>query len=425
MNVKNIVKLLLTILSMAIFREHKVNLADLIQEIPEAVLTQLSKTTKVDYCSKVLSGKLMFYLLLYGMLKIDRLSQRGLRDAFGSPMFRTLFNYRGRNEISHSSISERLSEIKVDFFRESYECIYQRFSSLYTKEEIAGMNLQRVDSTLVVESSNKLKEGLKRHNTYKNKNKKEIKYTLSFDGMFASFAQVHKDLHYTSESIALPENILSHFKKEKNHAQVYIIDRGQQSAEAFEKMNNVPELLFVGRLQENRRYLLVENKEVSSVGFGQGKLIKDALVKLYKRESYINKNGKETHKSVLVETDFRIICFQPTGKEEMTLITNLTDISAEEIAGIYRRRWDIEVFFRFIKQELNFSHFLSLNENGISVILYMTLITAMLVMIYKKENQIGYKTAVRRMGIELESLVMAILVIQSGGDLKKTELPDP
>jgi len=47
------------------------------------------------------------------------------------------------------------------------------------------------------------------------------------------------------------------------------------------------------------------------------------------------------------------------------------------------------------------------------------------VKIYKKENEIGYKTAVRRMSIELESLVMAIIVIQSGGDLRKTELPDP
>ena len=92
---------------------------------------------------------------------------------------------------------------------------------------------------------------------------------------------------------------------------------------------------------------------------------------------------------------------------------------------MYRRRWDIEVFFRFLKQELNFSHFLSLNDNGLQVVLYMTMITAMLVMIYKKENETGFKTAVGRMGIELESLVMAIVVIQSGGDLKKTELPDP
>lgn len=71
------------------------------------------------------------------------------------------------------------------------------------------------------------------------------------------------------------------------------------------------------------------------------------------------------------------------------------------------------------------SHFLSMNENGIQIVMYMTLITAMLVMIYKKENTIVYTTAVRRMGIELESLIMAIIVIESGGDLSKTQLRSP
>ena len=55
----------------------------------------------------------------------------------------------------------------------------------------------------------------------------------------------------------------------------------------------------------------------------------------------------------------------------------------------------------------------------------MTLITAMLVMIYKKENEIGYKTAVRRMGIELEHLITAALIVQSGGSLFKVNLSDP
>ena len=46
-------------------------------------------------------------------------------------------------------------------------------------------------------------------------------------------------------------------------------------------------------------------------------------------------------------------------------------------------------------------------------------------MIYKKENQIGYKTAVRRMGIEFENLVIALAVILSGGDITKVNLPEP
>jgi len=67
---------------------------------------------------------------------------------------------------------------------------------------------------------------------------------------------------------------------------------------------------------------------------------------------------------------------------------------ATRYAGlIVRQPGNIEVFFRFIKQELNASHFLSVSENGIKVMLYMTLIASMLLLLYKKLNDLGYKTA--------------------------------
>ncbi|OEK09028.1 hypothetical protein A8C32_14145 [Flavivirga aquatica] len=56
----------------------------------------------------------------------------------------------------------------------------------------------------------------------------------------------------------------------------------------------------------------------------------------------------------------------------------------KEIAQAYRKRWYIEVFFRFIKQELNVSHLVSLNKNGIEVTLCMTLI-GVTILIYKKK----------------------------------------
>ena len=409
---------------MAIFSKHKVKLTDLLRKIPEAELTRLSTQTNVDYFTKVLFGKLMFYLLLYGMLRIDRLSQRGLADAFSSPWFRTLFNYQGRKEISHSSISERLSVIDIDFFSGAYESIYACFSSLYSKKEISGMYLQRVDSTLVKETCNKLKEGMSCNNQYGKS--KMLKYTINYDGMFGSFLNVHKESSYMSECKAIPENVMEHFKKEQDHSSVYIFDRGQTSADAFKNMNSQKGLLFIGRLNENRKLKQVKSFDIEHADFTQGKLLDDGLYQLYKRVTTVSKNGKESHLTELVEEIFRIICFKAEGKSEnIILITNILQLNPDEIAQMYRRRWDIEVFFRFLKQELNFSHFLSLSDNGIQVLLYMTLITAMLVMVYKKENEIGYKTAVRRMSIELESLIMAIIVIQSGGDLRKTELPDP
>lgn len=404
---------------------HKISLCELLKEIPEDELARIAQDTQVDYCTKVLSGKRMFYLLLYGMLSVDRLSQRSLSDLFSSPLFRTMFNLEGvKKTISHSSISDRLSIIDLGFFSGVYEAIYTRFSSLYTPDQVAGMNLQRVDSTLVRESSNKLKVGLTCGNAQQKH--KMLKYTLNFNGMFSSFAVPHTQEKYASEVLALPENVLGHFKKAKDHATAYVFDRGQCSAEAFKEMQQ-PHLNFVGRLQENRRLKVVEELPLREDGFEAGALLSDQLVQLYKKEVRISKNGKESHAAVLVEENFRVIRFKPSAKPEteILLITNMLGKTAHEVAQMYRRRWDIEVFFRFLKQELNFSHLLSLNENGIQVILYMTLIAAMLVMIYKKENEIGYKTAVRRMRIEMESVITAIIVIQSGGDIRKTQLPYP
>jgi hypothetical protein len=358
------------------------------------------------------------------MLYVDRLSQRGLRDAFSSPMFRAIFNYKGQSEISHSSISERLSVIDLRFFEHVYNLMYQRLSSLYTKKEIAGMYLQRVDSTLVRETCNKLKEGLTWNNEHQRG--KMIKYTLDFDGMFASFPSMHKEKEYNVESLALSNNVLNHCKKLKDHSMVYIFDRGMLSAPKFQEMKHEEGLFFVGRLSENRKLKEVKIFETKHEEFTQGQLLSDGLYQLYQRYDTVSKNGKISNRIKLVEEDFRVIHFVPAGeKDAIVLITNILNIPSEDIAKMYRRRWDIEVFFRFLKQELNFNHFLSLNDNGIQVVLYMTLITAMLVMIYKKENQLGYKTAIRRMGIELESLIMAIVVIQSGGDLRKTDLPSP
>ena len=286
------------------------------------------------------------------------------------------------------------------------------------------MHLERVDSTLVAEAGNKLSQGMTCGNEYKKK--KMIKYTMNFDGMFASFCKVHTQEAYANESLALPENVLGHFKKEKHHSSIYLFDRGQSSSEKFVQLKKEQGLLFIGRLCEKRKLEFVQDPTFHGHDFKYGSLEQDGLVRIYGYQKVINSKGNLVKKQILLPELFRVVRFiSQKNAKEILLITNIFHLPAETIAGMYKQRWDIEVFFRFLKQELNFSHFLSLNENGIQVIMYMTLITAMLVMIYKKENQIGYKTAVRRMGIELENLVMAILVIQSGGDIRKVNLADP
>lgn len=150
-------------------------------------------------------------------------------------------------------------------------------------------------------------------------------------------------------------------------------------------------------------------------------LLKDCIVHLYGSKIVISKKGKKHYKEILIEEPFRLINAKSKEDEnkEYWFISNDFELSAKEIADAYRRRWDIEVFLRFIKQELNVSHLISLNTNGIEVMLYMTLIAAMLILIYKHANNIGYKTAKRRFTMEMRNLIIAMIVVKCGGDPAK------
>jgi len=55
-------------------------------------------------------------------------------------------------------------------------------------------------------------------------------------------------------------------------------------------------------------------------------------------------------------------------------------------------------------------------QSGMKVILYMTFIASMLVLIYKRMNDVGFKTAVRRISIELNEFVIKLIVKHCGGD---------
>ena len=100
-----------------IFKDHKVTVQQVVRLIPENLLSTLAINTKVDYCAKVLQGERLFYLLLYAIVKSDRLSQRFLEDVFKSPSFKFLFKYSADRKVSRSSKSENISKINLDFFR--------------------------------------------------------------------------------------------------------------------------------------------------------------------------------------------------------------------------------------------------------------------------------------------------------------------
>jgi transposase len=398
---------------MSVFKDHKISLKQVLEFIPEALLTHLSATTKVDYYSKVLHGKKMFYLLLFCIFDNEKLSQRTLEDTFNSSGFKALFGLGEEEKVRRSSISERLSKIDSNYFKEIYEQMYGRFSELYSKTEIEKYNLIRVDSTIVADACAKLKEGIDQKS-----GKKLVKFSFSFDGILPSGVEVFTGQKYSSEEAALPEAILKQVKKEEHHENIYVIDRGLQSTRVMKDFDE-KSVKFIIRSKENRKFEEIESflDGKKSQKWDDWEVMKDSKVKLYTGKPVLNKRGNIHHREEKVETCFRLVVIKNEKKDkEFWFLTNEFELSAKEIADYYRKRWDIEVFFRFLKQELNLSHLVSMNKNGIEVMVYMTMIASMLLLIYKKANALGYKTAKRRIAMELRDMITEILIIFAGGD---------
>lgn len=99
-------------------------------------------------------------------------------------------------------------------------------------------------------------------------------------------------------------------------------------------------------------------------------ILSDRIGHLPERQSHSRHNPfQDPVREVRVMTD--------TGKI-LRILTNDIDASAQEIADLYKRRWAIELFFRWIKQTLKIRHFLGASENAVRIQIIVALIAFLL-----------------------------------------------
>ena len=95
----------------------------------------------------------------------------------------------------------------------------------------------------------------------------------------------------------------------------------------------------------------------------------------------------------LDDTPLRMVEFSYVDREGQAhaarLLTNRLDLSAEVVALIYRYRWQIELFFRWLKCMVGWKHFFSESENGVTLQTYIALIATLLLAI-----EVGHQPSV-------------------------------
>ena len=78
-----------------------------------------------------------------------------------------------------------------------------------------------------------------------------------------------------------------------------------------------------------------------------------------------------------------IVVSMRTGAS-LRILSNDLDAPAEEIADLYKRRWDVELFFRLMKQTLKITHFLGRSENAVRIQIAVALIAFLLMQLLRK-----------------------------------------
>ena len=83
----------------------------------------------------------------------------------------------------------------------------------------------------------------------------------------------------------------------------------------------------------------------------------------------------------------RVIYFDKDGKKKFIFITNALTINPIMVAELYRNRWQIELFFKWIKQHLKIKKFWGTSENAVRIQIYSAIIAyCMMAIVQKKMN---------------------------------------
>ena len=385
----------------------KISAIKLIEELPYAEFSKIADKTKVDYKAKKLHGIDLIVDTILAMLSSSQVSQRIISMENGLPVFGALkgVSNENRKAVSHSSLSERLDKVKIEFFRDSYEMLCGKYKRFVPESVFDDMNITRVDSTMVAETANKLREGFTTgiNNSIK-KERRQLKYTMAYNGVNVTCARIFTAQTYANDNAPISKVVRQNLRTSDGMSDCYVFDRALSNIEdlkAISELTEKKEAFFVGRLSLTRRTCAIKSilDEDSILSDNEIEVIADD-------KSYLRaKNSAKWDTSVCYRIiRVRFIRLRPQSPrnarcharhydEEMVLITNNFDKEAIEIAEFYRRRWDIEVFFKFLKQDLSFSHFISTTVHGITVMLYMTLIVALLIKIYALSHNIGARMA--------------------------------
>lgn len=204
--------------------------------------------------------------------------------------------------------------------------------------------------------------------------------------------QLKLPVHFTITA-ANVNDITEAKKLELKEGEVYICDKAYYD---FSWWNNINQLgsYFVTRVKRDTRYKIL--RELTTEG---DKVIKDLVITL------------DTKAGKAYKGKLRLLTVKRDNGKEIDIITNKLDAEAEYIAELYKMRWQIELLFKWIKQNLKIKKFVGRSENAVKIQIITAMIAYVLTwLISQKLKLLGYEISMKQLLIVIrDNLFQSLL----------------
>lgn len=332
--------------------------------ISRSSFSTLVKQQDADrYCKRCKSWEhliSMLYCIMNNCTSLREVTQ-GIA-AYGDKLNHLGLNYTPpRSTLSDANLNRSES-----FFGLLYQKLYRRYQELLSDSQKDKVLLKRiflVDSTTI--SLFKAIMKCVGRKPLDGKSKGGIKVHT----MLNAYEQVPQLIHF-SEAAAHDHTFLSKLNLQPH--QIAVFDRAYVDYLQYAKWTKA-NIHFVTRLKDNAVYRGLEDLDIP-----------EDCPTNYIKDEKISIRYKDEQKREQTLVLRRVVYYDEDKKRLLQFLTNIFDMSTQEIGQLYKLRWQIELLFKQLKQNFPLKYFLGDNENAIKIQIWCTLIANLLFTVIRK-----------------------------------------
>jgi putative transposase len=337
-------------------------LAELLKHVPRSVFDREVQRLQADKYRKSFSCWQQLVSMVYAQLSAAS-SLRVLHSSFNA---HSAHHYHlGCSAIRRSTLADANTSVDQRVFSATAEALMQQLQRSVRTD--AQEFLRLIDSTPISLKGRGFDEWTRKSRTGRTQGVKlHVMFGLPEQAPLAQLISAPNlnDLTY-AQDLALEPGV------------IYVFDKAYYDYAWWWRITRSG-AKFVTRFKRNAKLQILSERAIARSA--QGIILKDQTVRLSTRS-----HGRRSNPYV---RPLRRIEVARAGKEPLILVTNDMKSSAAKIAERYRARWQIELFFKWIKQHLRIKSFLGRSENAVRIQILTALIAYLLAALHAKAHNV-------------------------------------